>query len=84
VAQYQFSAAQLHSITIGIEGMSEASALNYIKRQAGVDANTITFHLSGGSTLPTVTKNIKIITVAPTTLPTFALPTVTPAASATP
>jgi len=84
VAQYQFSATQLHSITTGIEGMSEASALNYLKSQPGVDATTITFHISEGSTLPTVTKNIKIITVAPTTLPTFVLPTVTPAASATP
>lgn len=84
VAQYQFPAAQLHGIAGGIQGMSEASALNYIKRQPGVDANTITFHISEGSTLPTVAKNIKIITIAPTTLPTFALPTVTPAATATP
>lgn len=83
VVQYQFPSSQLHSITNGIVGMSEANAINYIKRQPGVDANSITFHISEGNTLPTITKNIKIATITPSTLPTFTLPTVTPAATAT-
>lgn len=84
VVQYQFPSSQIQSITNGIVGMSEANAINYIKRQPGVDANSITFHISEGSTLPTITKNIKIVTITPSTLPTFTLPTVTPAATATP
>jgi serine/threonine protein kinase len=84
VAQYQFPSTQLNSITSGIAGMSEANALSYLKRQPGVDPNSITFHISEGNTLPTVTKNIKIITLSPPTPPTVTLPTVTPAATATP
>gem|GEM_PF-677599 len=81
VAEYQFPPAQLQHIASSIEGMSQAHALSFIKQQPGVDLHTITFHISSGSTLPTITKNIKIITVAPSTLPSFALPTITPTAT---
>ena len=75
-AQYQFPSAQLHRIQISIKNMKLKDAITFIKRQPGVDPNTVAVHLSAGDTMPGDTQQIKIIPVNPINIPAVQLPAV--------
>ncbi|HLZ80641.1 MAG TPA: serine/threonine-protein kinase, partial [Ktedonobacteraceae bacterium] len=74
--QYHFPAEQLQSIQNAIKNMKEKDAVAFLKRQQGVDANSITIHLSSGNTMPGDPQDIKIITINPVNYPAVFLPKV--------
>jgi hypothetical protein len=85
LAEYRFPPTQLNDMHNHIKGMKRTGALAFLKQQPGVDANTITAHLSYGDTLPNNVQQIMLVPVDPTNLPAVQLPTaqatVTPKAS---
>ena len=78
VAEYQFPAAQLHTIQSGLKSLSLTNATAFVKQQQGVDPTTVSIHVSSGSVLPSDPQQIKIITLNPPTFPSYTLPQVTP------
>jgi hypothetical protein len=80
VAEYQYTAVQLQAIQKHIEGMTLTDAHAYLQNLPGVDASTITISVHSlfgdGGTLPGSASQIKIISVAPSSLPATTLPVV--------
>jgi serine/threonine protein kinase len=74
--QYHFPSEQLQSIQNAIQSMKEKDAVVFLKRQQGIDANSITIHLSTGNTMPGDPQDIKIITINPVNYPPVFLPKV--------
>ncbi|MGI9059773.1 MAG: protein kinase domain-containing protein [Ktedonobacteraceae bacterium] len=83
VAQYHFPASQLHAMQTGLKGMKLANANALLKQQPGVDPASVSIHISSGDIMPSDLTKIKMITVNPTTFPTFTLPQVTPIPTST-
>ncbi|MDQ6642981.1 MAG: serine/threonine protein kinase [Chloroflexota bacterium] len=75
-AQYQFPSSQLHTIQTAVKSMKEIDALAFMKRQPGIDAMTVTVHLSSGTIMPGDPQQIKIITISPVNFPPVFLPKV--------
>lgn len=76
VAVYQFSQSQLQSISSGLIGKSLAQAQAFLKNQPGIDITTIGIHFDSGngSVMPGDTQHIKLLPLAPGSLPTISLP----------
>jgi hypothetical protein len=78
VEEYLYPSTQVQAILNHIKGMTLADARIYLRRQPGVDANTvsISIHAAFGdsNTLPSSTSQIKIISLNPTSLPSASLP----------
>src|SRR5258708_30930093 len=89
IQKYQYLSTQLQAILNHIKGMTLADARAYLRRQPGVDANSVSIsvHTPFGdtNTLPGSPSQIKIIPINPTSPPTAPLPALpTPAVSPTP
>jgi tRNA A-37 threonylcarbamoyl transferase component Bud32 len=74
--QYHFPSEQLQNIQNAIKSMKEKDAVAFLKRQQGIDAKSITIHLSSGNTMPGDPQDIKIITINPVNYPPVFLPKV--------
>jgi len=78
VEEYRYPSTQVQAILNHIKGMTLADARFYLRRQPGVDANSvsISIHAAFGesNTLPSSTSQIKIISINPTSLPSVSLP----------
>ena len=83
VAEYQFPSSEIFAIQNGLKGMKLAAATVYVQQQQGVDATTVSIHVSSGNVMPTDIQRITMIKVNPPTLPSFTLPQVTPGATPT-
>jgi len=83
VAQYQFPASQLLAMQNSLKGMKLANANAFVKQQPGVDPASVSIHISSGAIMPGDSSKIKMITVNPSTIPTFTLPQVTPIPTST-
>ncbi len=83
VAQYHFPASQLLAIQKSLKGMKLANANAFVKQQPGVDPASVSIHISSGAVMPSDSSKIKMITVNPSTFPTFTLPQVTPVPTST-
>ncbi|GAC1350970.1 MAG: hypothetical protein NVSMB27_38600 [Ktedonobacteraceae bacterium] len=83
-AEYQFPAAQLRSIQSAIKGLKLKDAISFLKRQQGVDANSVNIHLSAGDTMPGDVQQIRMIPINPANIPAVFLPQVTPVLTSTP
>lgn len=83
VARYQFSQAQLLAISNGLVGKPLAAAESFLKSQPGIDPASVSIHFTSGSgqTMPSDTQRIRLIQLAPGTLPAIKL---TPASGLTP
>jgi len=77
VAQYHFPTSQLNAMQKSLKGMKLANANAFVKQQPGVDPASVSIHISSGTVMPSDLSKIKMITVNPTTFPTFTLPQVT-------
>nr|HET6901738.1 protein kinase [Ktedonobacteraceae bacterium] len=83
MAQYRFPASQLNAMQKSLKGMKLANANVFVKQQPGVDPASVSIHISSGAIMPSDVSKIKMITVNPTTFPTFTLPQVTPVPTST-
>ena len=83
MAQYHFPASQLNAMQKSLKGMKLANANAFVKQQPGVDPASVSIHISSGAIMPSDVSKIKMITVNPTTFPTFTLPQVTPVPTST-
>ncbi len=81
IARYQFSSDDLAAIQDHIKGMKVKDARAYIAKQANLDPNVISIHLSYGDTLPGNAGQIKMTTLDPIDLPQVQLTPVPTAAS---
>lgn len=83
VARYQFTPAQLQSISSGLVGKSLTAARAVLQSQPGIDPASITIHFTAGSgsTMPGDTQHIKLTQLNSGTLPSIQL---TPVSSITP
>jgi hypothetical protein len=83
VARYQFTPAQLQSISSGLAGKSLTAARAVLQSQPGIDPASITIHFTAGSgsTMPGDTQHIKLTQLNSGTLPSIQL---TPVSSITP
>lgn len=84
VARYQISATDIKDIQNAIKGLNQKDARALIAKRPGVDANTITVHISYGDTLPSNIQQIKVVAVNPTNLPSVQLPQTQPSIGTTP
>jgi serine/threonine protein kinase len=80
VEEYSYSPAQLQAMLNHIKGMTLANARLYLRRQPGVDANSVSISIhtviGEGDTLPYNVSQIKIMSINPTVLPSTTLPVV--------
>jgi hypothetical protein len=74
VASYQISDEELTTIQKHISGMTPKAAQAYIATLPGVDASSISIHLSFGDTIPADTQQIHVTMTNPTNLPSVQLP----------
>jgi serine/threonine protein kinase len=83
VAQYQFPTSELNAMQNSLKGMKLANANAFVKQQPGVDSASVSIHITNGAIMPSDSSKIHMITVNPTTFPTFTLPQVTPIPTST-
>lgn len=81
MARYQFTDSEQVSIRNHIKGLSQKSARTFIARQANLEADSVTVHLSFGDTIPNNIQQIKLVIVNPSNLPPVQL---TPVATSAP
>ena len=78
VEEYRYPSTQVQAILNHIKGMTLADARFYLRRQPGVDANSVSISIRAAfgesNTLPSSTSQIKIISINPTSLPSVSLP----------
>ncbi|HYX49444.1 MAG TPA: hypothetical protein VE843_06865, partial [Ktedonobacteraceae bacterium] len=85
IVQYQFPSSELQTIPDGLKGKTIKDARNYLAHLQGVDPHSIYIHFTKGTsnTLPGDSQRIKIVSIYPTSLPSFQLQNV-PASTFTP
>lgn len=79
VASYQFTQAQLQTLSAGLAGKSLTAARAFLQKQAGIDPASISIHFTAGSgqSMPGDPQRIKLIPLAPSNLPNIPLTPVT-------
>lgn len=75
VAVYQFNQNQLQQISNALVGKSLTWATAFLKNQQGIDPASVHIHFTSGKgpTLPSDIQHIRIIPIAPETLPSVSL-----------
>lgn len=79
-ARYQFTSAQLHTLSTSLAGKSLTEAEALLKGQSGIDPASIAIHFSPGSNqqnMPNNPQHINLIPLNPTSLPNVSLTPIT-------